>query len=459
MEEEQTLGNERVVSFLAESTPLILRAVSRPASMDDNLKLMTTYLHSIVQRRRIFRQMTGFTFLLAISLFAGCEKKTSSSDSASTLPPAPAPKQQEQKADRYALPARMRGINTQTDHGCPTPDMARQLAQWGVNIVRVNFETDACAQSLPDEKGLPPTDSDPLAPYRQNIALLKSFTQACKEHDIKVVVAADGIYGRRLDYFYKRGGDNFRDGMKKHLLAFWKAFAVEFKDDPSIIAYDVLNEPNYSGNNPDKDKPDVWSKDVFPSALAQIRSVNKDIWVVVMPWPWGLTGGFSNLPYYEDPRMIYSFHNYSPHEYTHQGVQNLKTRGVYTYPGLMPEYDTSPEQYWDRAAYLETLQPVIAFKKKYNVRILVGEFGVIRWAPGREKYIADVIALFEEQGWDWCFHSYGAWNGWNPSFAAEASQDCSPPAPLDGGKHDGVHQILLENWTKNGTAKKAVAQD
>jgi endoglucanase len=406
------------------------------------------------------RQMTRLTLTISLSIAlgftTGCENKTASS---ATHRSEAAPAVMEKPVvERYPLPERMRGINTQTDHGCPTPEMARIFSQWGVNAVRINFETDAAAQGIPDEQGPAPTDQNPLAPYSKNIGLLKEFTKACKEYNIKVVVAADGIYGRRLDYFYKSGGDDFRKGLKKHILDFWKAFAIEFKDDPSIVIYDVLNEPNYSGNSPSQDNGDVWSKDIFPSALAQIRSVNPDIWVMVMAWPWGLAVGMDTLPVYEDKHIIYSFHTYSPHEYTHQGVgSNKAKRGEYTYPGMMQEYDSSPMEKWDRAKYVEAIQAAINFKKKNNVRILVGEFGVIRWAPGREQYITDVISVFEEQGFDWLFHSYGAWNGWNPSFAADSPEATSPPASVDGGIHTGVHQILLENWARNNASQKTAA--
>ena len=49
----------------------------------------------------------------------------------------------------------------------------------------------------------------------------------------------------------------------------------------------------------------------------------------------------------------------------------------------------------------------------------VGEFSVIRWAPGAARWLDDSIGIFEKHGWSWLYHCYGEWNGWNPTFAAD----------------------------------------
>lgn len=34
-------------------------------------------------------------------------------------------------------------------------------------------------------------------------------------------------------------------------------------------------------------------------------------------------------------------------------------------------------------------------------------------APGGDQYIADLICVFEDYGWSWCYHSYRAYQGWD----------------------------------------------
>jgi len=60
------------------------------------------------------------------------------------------------------------------------------------------------------------------------------------------------------------------------------------------------------------------------------------------------------------------------------------------------------------------------FQLEHGVRMFVGEFSAIRWAPGAAKWLEDAISVFEEYGWDWTYHSYAGWNGWNPTFPPDA---------------------------------------
>ena len=58
---------------------------------------------------------------------------------------------------------------------------------------------------------------------------------------------------------------------------------------------------------------------------------------------------------------------------------------------------------------------------------------------------ADSISIFEKHGWDWCFHSVGGWNGWNPTFGP------NDPISLatDGGKKTDRLKVLLKAWAAN----------
>ncbi len=35
------------------------------------------------------------------------------------------------------------------------------------------------------------------------------------------------------------------------------------------------------------------------------------------------------------------------------------------------------------------------------------------WAPGAGEYLRDCIDIFEEYGWDWCYHAFREWEGWS----------------------------------------------
>ncbi len=110
-------------------------------------------------------------------------------------------------------------------------------------------------------------------------------------------------------------------------------------------------------------------------------------------------------------------------------------------------FNSSPEIMWDRATLKENMQPAIDFARKYKVRMLVGEFSVIRWAKGgAAQWLEDSISLFEENGFDWVYHSYTSWNGWNPTFTAGAKSNNEP----DGGADTDRLKVLKKYFARNG---------
>jgi hypothetical protein len=343
-----------------------------------------------------------------------------------------------------ALPDRMRGMNLEMAPGAPDATVARQLAAWRINAVRINFSTDAAARGLPDSTGPRPSRTAPLAPYRQNLAVLKAFSAACAKLRIIIILAANDLYGRRETDLSKQPGSRFKNAISAHLLEFWTAMAQELRTDSAIVAYDILNEPNYAavGNNP----PSIWQDQILPDAIHRIRAVDAAKWIVVMPWPWGFPTGYESMRPIDDPAVIYSFHGYAPHNYTHQGVG--RTKPFIRYPGRLRAFDHEGVKLWDKSELAAHMRPAIDFRNRYAVRMMATEFGVARWAPGHERYIADMISIFEAEQIDWLFHTYGSWNGWNPSVAPDAPEGSAYPS-LFGNYDSSAHRLLLNHWRRN----------
>ncbi|MGD0093813.1 MAG: cellulase family glycosylhydrolase, partial [Planctomycetota bacterium] len=91
-----------------------------------------------------------------------------------------------------------------------------------------------------------------------------------------------------------------------------------------------------------------------------------------------------------DPDIIYSFHMYTPHEYTHQ----QKDKPL-DYPGN-----------WGRAFLAEKMSPVLKFREKFNVPLFCGEWGVVTLAPNYGQWLRDVAGILEENGLPW---THWAW--------------------------------------------------
>ncbi|WP_043589218.1 glycoside hydrolase family 5 protein [Geminisphaera colitermitum] len=325
------------------------------------------------------------------------------------------------------LYARWRGANAHIK-SLP-PALIEYLAANKANAIRILMELDihdeAYAKELRTTKRKPkvPTPEDPLAPYELHLARLDSLIPLCRQHGIQIILTAGGVYGKsgKHDVFYETG----RDDRDPHLIDFWRAMSKRYKNEPTIVAYGIKNEPNYRDPKLAKE---IWWDWLLPETIKAIRENDKKAWLVVESPPNGsLAWGFAKIPTIDDKRVIYALHHYMPHAYTHQGVRAIQkrgpdTRGAYTYPGDSPRFDGGKMVTgWDKAAVERTMKEVFLFQKRNpGSRVLVSEFGVIRWAPGGAQWLTDSIEIFERHGWDWTFHSLAEWPGWDPTYEADA---------------------------------------
>ena len=69
-----------------------------------------------------------------------------------------------------------------------------------------------------------------------------------------------------------------------------------------------------------------------------------------------------------------------------------------------------------------------SFQEKYGAKIYVGEFSAVCWAPDAEKYLEDVISVFEEYGWDWTYHAFREWPGWSVECEGPDADHFAPSA-------------------------------
>ena len=228
----------------------------------------------------------------------------------------------------------------------------------------------------------------------------------------------------------------------ENLATFWRYVASRYKDNPTVLGYDLLGEPHT------KSVVRIWRKTIAPRLVREIRGVDSKTWIIFQPGPWGMPNGYRTLQPLQDPRrgeprIAYGFHMYAPHNYTHQGI-GKRPRGL-VYPGMLKMFDGSPLKYWDRKALESYMKPALDFKKRHGVPMYVGEFSGVRWAPGRGKWVGDVISIFEKYDVDWAFHSYTGWNGWNPTFPPDAKGSNEP----DGGYESEQLKVLKEYWALN----------
>ncbi|HEX9059554.1 MAG TPA: cellulase family glycosylhydrolase, partial [Clostridia bacterium] len=102
---------------------------------------------------------------------------------------------------------------------------------------------------------------------------------------------------------------------QSRLVSLWQAIAERYKDEPVIAGYDILNEPICS------ESMDQW-KGLANRIVKSIRTVDVNHMIIVermngIKGDW-TTYGNQNFFLVDDPDIMYTFHFYSPIEYTHQ---------------------------------------------------------------------------------------------------------------------------------------------
>ena len=305
-----------------------------------------------------------------------------------------------------------------------------ELKRWGANLIR---------WQLIRNWGRTGTDQD-TAEYlewvRARIPEVRQVLDFAAKNDMKVVLDLHVPLGGRR----KRGDMNmFHD--RKFADAFleaWKLLASAVKGHPALYGYDLINEPT------------AWSKTPIDylglqyEAAKAVRAIDPETPVIVESNLWCKAATYKYMQLIPLRDVIYQLHFYTPTEYTHMGVGGRKNLPEFRYPGKF-KTTGGTEIMLDRNYLREQLRPVREFQLKHQAKIYVGEFSAVRWAAGREQYIADLIDLFEEYGWDWSYHAFREWSGWSVEHS-DRKEETEPTAAPTRAK-----QVLLKAFQRNQT--------
>lgn len=143
----------------------------------------------------------------------------------------------------------------------------------------------------------------------------------------------------------------------------WYDLSERYKDAPSSVVFELLNEPN--GNVDAK----IWNTWV-PDLISIVRETNPTRNIIVGPVMWNSADQLSTLELpAADRHLIATFHYYTPMEFTHQGASWAgpdleKLRGV--------RWTGTAEQ---QAAIDTTFDKVTAWSKANNRPMFLGEYG------------------------------------------------------------------------------------
>lgn len=310
-------------------------------------------------------------------------------------------------------------------------DLAVLAQDWGANLVRWQLI----------RSGLPANETG-YTSYDQwldgELARLDRGLGWAAKMGVKVVVDLHSPPGgkRTAGGYQAAIGSIWTDpGAQAKFIAVWRKIAARYQGDQRIWGYDLVNEPDDTNV---AEGCDDWQTLALRAGQA-IREIDPNSTLIVEPPSWGSPQGFAGFQPVPLTNIVYSFHMYNPHEFTHQGV--FGPSEPITYPGRIAG------ALCDKAALEKSVGPAIDFARRYRVHLYVGEFSAIRWAPGAEKYLDDLIRIFEAHGWDWSYHAFREWEGWSVEYGPDQNDHHPAAQPT-------ARQKVLLKWLRPGAVNR-----
>jgi len=208
---------------------------------------------------------------------------------------------------------------------------------------------------------------------------------------------------------------------------FWRAIARHYSNlDPQMVYFEVLNEPEFRDRY-------RWAGAQAKLALA-IREGAPQHTIIAAGANWSDIDDLIALTPLSDSNLIYNFHFYNPHVFTHQGatwgVNYWHFENKLAYPASMetakkvaaaepdPVNQLAVLRYgldhWDAHRIEVEIGQAAEWGKRWNVPLTCNEFGVYRRdsdPQDRARWLHDVRATLEHDGIGWSMWDFGGRDG------------------------------------------------
>ncbi|MCL5020808.1 MAG: glycoside hydrolase family 5 protein [Bacteroidetes bacterium] len=224
----------------------------------------------------------------------------------------------------------------------------------GLNSVRVPFDYRLFVR-----------DGDPIAWDSTGFTMLDSVVTWCREAGLWVILdmhcAPGGQTGDNIDDSY---GFPFLFESKKSqelTVKLWQKIAERYRNETTVIGYDLLNEPIAPYFDVDKLNPML--EPLYKKITAAIRLVDKNHLIILGGAQWDSNFNVFGKPF--DSKLVYTFH-----------------------------------KYWSDTTQ-SVIQEYIDFRNKYDVPVWLGESGENKYG-----WIDSFRRLLEKNDIGWCFWPY-----------------------------------------------------
>jgi endoglucanase len=220
---------------------------------------------------------------------------------------------------------------------------------------------------------------------------------------------------------YKRSVSTTSEGVDRFVML-WRKLAAHYADrNPDLIFYEIMNEP-------EERDPYRWAGVQARAAEAIRDAAPKNTIIATGPNYSSIADLLTQHPL-PDGNVIYTFHFYEPHEFTHQGASWGGTWWIYTHDIPYPATEDSMQKslaevpdaanryalehywldHWDAHRIRLQMDAAAAWGKEHNVPLICNEFGAYREhtdPASRMNWIRDVRTALEADGIGWTMWDY-----------------------------------------------------
>lgn len=257
-----------------------------------------------------------------------------------------------------------------------------QIAAWGFDHVRLPVDYNVIQR----------LDGTMIEDGLRRIDRAVSWAEA---HGLRLVLDLHKTQGFSFDAGENESGFFESEEYQELFYAVWDCFAERYGSKPERVMFDLLNEVTEERWLP------AWKR-ISREAVRRIRKHAPDTLILLGSYQWNSAQTLAELDAPYDEHVIYNFHFYEPHAFTHQGAyweapyRDISERLTYAESGASQDY---MEQF---------LAPALEKARQEGAELYCGECGVIDIVPPEEaiKWFRDLHAVFERHGIARCLWSY-----------------------------------------------------
>lgn len=260
-------------------------------------------------------------------------------------------------------------------------DDIKRIASWGANCIRVPFNFRLI-------------EEEPYKYRKSGLRILKTLVTWAEKYKVGLILDLHAAAGcQNQDWHSDSNGEALlwtRKDYQERTIGLWQYLVNEFKDNRTIVGYDILNEPVIERYKI------ATLKNFYKRLIKKIREIDAGHTIFLEGNIWAQEIDF--LKDLLDDNTQVSIHTYQPLDFT------FNFRPQYKYPGLIGKVR------WNKSFMKKRLEKYKEFSLRNRVDIFVGEFGVNYRGGlfGELRWLKDSLDIFTEWGFNWAYWTYKA---------------------------------------------------